>query len=90
MTFVKDLLSKSNNNENDNNENIGFKCTNHNSIKINKFRYYCLYCKENICKECSQNHLENKHELIVFDFKYFEFFQKINEINKYLNLKKKN
>ena len=66
-------------------ENIGFKCTKHKSIKYNKFKYFCIICKENLCKECCQNHLKNCHDLIVLDFQNFEIYEKIDEIIKVIH-----
>ena len=64
---------------------IGFKCTSHNSLKYNKFKYYCIACKKNICKECCQNHLDKNHDIVVFDYQNFEMYKKIKDINEYLN-----
>ena len=84
MTFLEDVGSeilKEGKNK-INNENIGFKCTKHKSLKYNKFKYFCIICKENLCKECCQNHLKNCHDLIVLDFQNFEMYEKIDKINK--------
>ena len=77
------------NNENINKDNI-FKCNKHKSLKIHKFRYYCIQCHENACKECCQKHLDKSHELIVFDFKNAKTIEKLVEINEIINNKKKN
>ena len=76
LTFLNE--PKSNNNEKDEtekkNEKIGFKYTSHHSTKENKFRYYCITCNENLCKECIQNHISKEkdhyflHDLIILDF----------------------
>ena len=67
MTFINESESD---NEIDNyekfNEKKGLKCINHNSSKNNEFRYYCRDCKENICKECVQNHLNNENHSLNF------------------------
>ena len=65
-------------------EIIGFKCTNHKSEKFNKFRFYCLSCYKNICKECCQSHLDQRHDLIVFDFYNIDVYKKLKEIDNYL------
>ena len=84
MTFLDDdeseFLKKGTKKPND--ENIGFRCTKHKSLKCNKFKYYCIICKENLCKECCQNHLKNCHDLIILDFQNFEMYEKIEKINK--------
>ena len=64
---------------------IGFKCTSHESLKYNKFKYYCISCTRNICKECCQNHLNKNHDVVVFDYQNFETYEKIKDINEYLN-----
>ena len=64
---------------------IGFKCISHESLKYNKFKYYCISCNINICKECCQNHLDKSHDVVVFDYQNFEAYEKIKKINEYLN-----
>ena len=97
MTFLND--SKSDNIESDKiekmNQNIGFKCTSHSSIENNEFRYYCLKCNENLCRDCVQNHIFQKkanyflHDLIIFDFQNIEIYQKVKEIQDKLELENK-
>ena len=71
-----------------NDDILGFKCVKHRSKKnkYNKFKYYCIICHENICKDCCQKHLKNNHELIVFDYHNFNIQQKINEIKEEIKL----
>ena len=79
LTFLDDDESER---EKKSDKNIGFKCTKHKSIKYNKFKYFCIICKENLCEECCQNHLKNCHDLIVLNFQKFEMYEKIDEITK--------
>ena len=83
MTFLNNLSS-----DEKLNENIGFKCTIHNSEKNYKFRYYCINCKENICKICCQNHKHINHDLIILDYLNSEIYKKIEKINNLINIKK--
>ncbi len=83
MTILNDELSKRSHIEKED-EIIGFKCTKHKSEKYNKFRFYCLSCYENICKECCQSHLDQRHDLIVFAFYNIDIYKKLKEIDKYL------
>ena len=91
MTFLdNDKLKEDNTEKKDG--IIGFKCTKHKSTinnKYNKFKYFCIPCKENICKDCVQNHLKNNHDLIVLDYEKFELYRKIDEIRKKISLEKK-
>ena len=73
-------------NDFNNYQNSGFRCKNHKKTKQHKFRYYCVSCKENLCKECCLYHYKEKHELIVLDFYYYNFYQKLIEINKNIKL----
>ena len=68
-----------------NNKFAELYCLKHKSYKIHKFRYYCIECHENLCKECCQNHLGDKHNLIVFDYNNPAIYSKIEVINKKLN-----
>ena len=83
LTFLEDDESEILENKKTD-KNLGFKCTKHQSIKYNKFNYFCIICKENLCRECCQNHLKNCHDLIVLDFQKFEMYEKIDEITKIL------
>ena len=83
--------SISNNDNNITNDNIilnnkemiyEMKCYKHKSEKGYKYKYYCVDCKKNTCKECCQNHFGDCHNLIIFDFNNQELFKKIIEINK--------
>ena len=70
-------------NNEDNKENIiEMKCYKHQSKKGYKYKYYCIDCNKNICKECCYNHLDECHDLIVFDFINQETIKKIIEIEK--------
>ena len=92
---IKDLFAPENENEfltflNYRNKNIfeGFLCSIHesdNSGKNKKFKYYCIPCNKNICKECLLYHLNKFHDVINFDFQTLEMNKKINLINKKLN-----
>jgi len=73
------------NNDLNNYQNSSFRCKKHKK-KQHKFRYYCISCKENLCKECCLYHYKEKHELITLDFYYYDFYQKLLEINKKLIL----
>ena len=96
MTFLKD--SKANKKEIDEieniNENIGLKCISHKNK--NKFRYYCINCNENLCKECIQNHIFKQkehyflHDIIILDFQNIEILQKLKGIENDLELEKRN
>ena len=83
LTFLEDDESEILENKKTD-KNLGFKCTKHQSIKYNKFNYFCIICKENLCRECCQNHLKNCHDIIVLDFQKFEMYEKIDEITKIL------
>ena len=50
-----------------------------------KFRYYCITCNKNLCKECCDDHLEETENLIVFDYNNKYTIKKIFEIKKLLN-----
>ena len=98
MTFLND--SKRNISEEDKiekmNENIGFKCTSHNSKENNEFRYYCLKCNENLCKECIPNHIKKEkdcyflHDIIILDFQNIQILKKLKEIQNKLELENEN
>ena len=49
-----------------NNQKFNLKCYMHGNK--HKFRFYCIDCVKNICKECCQEHLVGSHDLITFDF----------------------
>ena len=67
------------NNEENKEKIIEMKCY-HQSKKAYKYKYYCINCNKNICKECCYNHLGECHDLIVFDFINQETIKKIIEI----------
>ena len=83
FTFIDSNESVSSTEKNNENmdKNKGFRCTNHDSKKYNKFRYFCISCNDNLCKECCQNHIKNNHDIIILDFQNFEMYKKIKEIN---------
>ena len=70
------------NNEDNKEKIIEMKCYKHQSKKGYKYKYYCIDCNKNICKECCYNHLDECHDLIVFDFINQETIKKIIEIEK--------
>ena len=52
---------------------IGLKCTKHKSIYLksseyNNFEYYCFSCYKNLCKKCIEEHLKDRHDLLIFDY----------------------
>ena len=71
----------------------GFKCIeNHNIEKIHKFRYFCVDCVKNICKECLGKHTDSKgakHNLIVIDFNKPTNDKQVKEINEIIYEKNK-
>ena len=92
MTFLNNnILSQNDFNSNNKNsynkdfQNIEFYCFKHKSFKLHKFRYYCIECHENLCKECCQNHLGVQHNLIVFDYNNSETYIKLEKINEIIN-----
>ena len=88
MTFIENDISNELN-KNPKEKFKGFKCIEkHDSEKIHKFRYFCTFCKNNICGECVQKHIDNraeKHDFIVFDFNNPDIYKKIEEINNKIN-----
>ena len=89
---IKDLFVPKNeyltflNNRNEN-KNKGFLCIIHksdNSNKNRKFKYFCITCKDNICKDCLLYHLKNSHDVINLEIQKLETNKKINSINKKL------
>ena len=75
----KKEYSKANLNKDKNNDlykKEGLRCLEHN----HKFRYYCIDCHINLCKECCEFHLNKSHDLIIFDFNDFDIRKKINKI----------
>ena len=77
-----DIIDKLNNNK-----KYNLKCYMHENK--HKFRFYCIECLKNICKECCQEHLGDSHNLITFDFENCEAKKKVIEIQKMLNLLQK-
>ena len=67
---------------------MGFKCTNHKSGKSKKFKYFCIICNNNLCKDCLQYHLNKNHDLINLEFQIYEMNKKIVKINNKLNEEK--
>ena len=89
---IKDLFVPKNefltflNNRNEN-KNKGFLCTIHKSDSSNKnrkFKYFCITCKDNICKDCLLYHLKKSHDVINLEIQKLETNKKINSINKKL------
>ena len=70
------------------NQILGFKCTNHKSGKSKKFKYFCIICNNNLCKDCLQYHLNKNHDLINLEFQMYEMNKKIVKINNKLNEEK--
>jgi len=68
------------------NKNKELNCNKHNQ----EFRYYCIDCHINICKDCCEFHLKKKHDLIIFDFNNYDILKKASKIAEYFNSKKKN
>ena len=69
-----------------------FSCKKHS----NKFKFYCLLCKENLCDDCKKFH-ENKNcgnkdpnNFYSFEKKQNEMIKDINDILEYFKLKKFN
>ena len=67
-----------------NNIKFNLKCYMHGNI--HKFRFYCIECYKNLCKECCQEHLGDSHDKVTFDFENFETNKKVVEIQKILNI----
>lgn len=86
ILFLNNNLIEENNDIIDklNNEKFNLKCYLHGNK--HKFRFYCIECLQNICKECCQEHLDGSHNLITFDFENFETMKKVIEIQKILNI----
>ena len=86
MSFSDNDIS-SLNNINDSNwkKILGFKCLEHISQdnKNSNFEYYCLFCYENICKDCLEKHLNKKHDLIPFVYRNVEAKKKMSSILKF-------
>ena len=75
-------------NKNNENQNEGFKCKIHKSEysdKNRKFKYFCITCNNNICKDCLHYHLNKNHDVINLEFQMLEMNEKIELINKKLN-----
>ena len=82
---IKDLIKEITNIEDKENKNLlknkELKCNKHK----HKFRYYCINCHINICRECCESHLKEKHDLIIFDFNNYDIRKKINKLSEYFN-----
>ena len=82
---IKDLINEITNIEENKNKtlrkNKELKCNKHE----HKFRYYCINCHINICKECCEFHLNEKHDLIIFDFNNYDIRKKINKLIEFFN-----
>ena len=85
---ISNILFPSNNLKEINNNPLNMKCYIHGN-KPHKFRYYCVECLKNVCKECCQDHLNSPHNLIIFDYENFEIMKKIIEIKKLLEILQK-
>ena len=62
----------------------GFLCTIHKSDinnKYRKFKYFCINCKDNICKDCLLYHLGKSHDVINLEIQKLEMNKKIISIN---------
>jgi len=91
---IKDLFDPENNyltflNKDNENQILGFKCTNHKN-KSKKFKYFCIICNNNICKDCLQYHLDKNHDLINLEFQMYEMNKKLVKINDILNEESEN
>ena len=86
-TFFNNEENKDNDDDNINRD-IDFKCKKHKSFKTHKFRYYCTNCHKNLCKECCQRHYKS-HNLIVFDLNNSKIIEKLIGINDIINNKKR-
>ena len=78
-------------------EVVGYMCTEHksytsNSFIYNNFEYYCLTkkCNKNLCKKCIEEHLQDGHDILIFDYQNFETKKKVNEIIEFENKNKNN
>ena len=68
-------------------KNKGLRCNEHN----HKFSYYCKKCHINICKDCCEFHLNEKHDLhdlINYDFNIPDILRKSNKLIQFFNNKK--
>jgi len=87
---IKDLINKITNHEEEKNTNINKKkeleCSKHKQ----EFRYYCTNCHINICKDCCESHINQKHDFIIFDFNNYDIRNKINKLIEYFNSKQSN
>ena len=76
------------------NKNKGLLCTIHKSDYSNKnrkFKYFCINCNINICKDCLLYHLGKSHDVINLEIQKLEMNKKIISIHQKLNeIKKEN
>ena len=87
---IKDLINEITNFKDEKNKNINnnkeLRCSKHKQ----EFRYYCTNCHINICKECCEFHLNQKHDFIIFDFNNYNILKKSSKISEYYVNSKKN
>ena len=88
---IKDLINEITNYENEKNINTinkkkSLECKRHKK----EFRYYCSNCRRNICKDCLEYHINQKHDFIIFDFNDYDAHKKLAKLIEYFNSKQSN
>ena len=70
--------------EKNNIQTLRLKCLKHKK----KFAYYCLECKQNVCRKCiSDSGGHKKHPLKIFDIHFKEINYNLEDLKKYLENK---
>jgi surface protein len=88
---IKDLINEITNYEDEKNINTinkkkSLECKRHRK----EFRYYCSNCRKNICKDCLEFHINQKHNFIIFDFNDYDAHKKLTKLIEYFNSKQCN
>ena len=88
---IKDLINEITNYEDEKNINTinkkkSLECKRHRK----EFRYYCSNCRRNICKDCLEYHISQKHDFIIFDFNDYDAHKKLAKLIEYFNSKQSN
>ena len=88
---IKDLINEITNYEDEKNINTinkkkSLECKRHRK----EFRYYCSNCRRNICKDCLEYHINQKHDFIIFDFNDYDAHKKLSKLIEYFNSKQCN